>query len=57
MVFVIDALEGERKRFTYPGFDPTPVKAMNHEGAMLAWFFYVQDPDGYKIEVREKHGR
>ena len=29
----------------------------NHEGALLARFFFVQDPDGYKIEVIEKHGR
>jgi len=23
----------------------------------MARFFFVQDPDGYKIEVLEKHGR
>jgi lactoylglutathione lyase len=23
----------------------------------MARFFFVQDPDGYKIEVLQKHGR
>ena len=57
VAFVVVDLEGEHKRFTDLGFEPTPVKATNHEGAMLARFFFVQDPDGYKIEVLEKHGR
>jgi lactoylglutathione lyase len=24
---------------------------------LMARFFFVQDPDGYKIEVLQKHGR
>jgi lactoylglutathione lyase len=27
------------------------------DGALLAKFFFVQDPDGYKIEVLQQHGR
>ncbi len=57
VAFVVDDLEREHARFTELGFEPTPVKAMNHEGALLAKFFFVQDPDGYKIEVLEKQGR
>ena len=29
----------------------------NRDGNLMARFFFVQDPDGYKIEVLEKHGR
>ena len=27
------------------------------DGALMAKFFFVQDPDGYKIEVLQEHGR
>ena len=27
------------------------------DGALMAKFFFVQDPDGYKIEVLQRHGR
>jgi lactoylglutathione lyase len=33
------------------------VKEFHREGALLAKFFFVTDPDGYKIEVLQKHGR
>jgi lactoylglutathione lyase len=33
------------------------VKEMQREGSLLAKFFFVQDPDGYKIEVLQRHGR
>lgn len=29
----------------------------NHNGAPLARFFFVSDPDGYKIEVLQRAGR
>ena len=38
-------------------WDPNPVKEMFREGEMLARFFFVQDPDGYKIEVIQQRGR
>jgi lactoylglutathione lyase len=39
------------------GFKPNDVKEFNRDGELMARFFFVQDPDGYKIEVLEKHGR
>jgi len=27
------------------------------DGGLMAKFFFVQDPDGYKIEVLQRHGR
>ena len=47
----------EHTRMTELGFKPNDVKEFNRNGELMARFFFVQDPDGYKIEVLEKHGR
>ncbi len=39
------------------GLNPNPVKEFFREGSLLAKFFFVTDPDGYKIEVLQRHGR
>lgn len=38
------------------GYAPLPVKEFKDGDALLARFFFIQDPDGYKIEVLEHHG-
>lgn len=38
------------------GYEPTPVKEFKRDDELLARFFFIQDPDGYKIEVLEQHG-
>ena len=38
-------------------FNPTPVKEFLREGTLMAKFFFVTDPDGYKIEVLQRYGR
>lgn len=48
---------GEYERFEGLGLNPTPVKEFHRDGALMAKFFFVQDPDGYKIEVLQRHGR
>ena len=50
-------LDAERARIEAAGLDPTPIKEMKHEGKPLARFFFLQDPDGYKIEVLQRGGR
>jgi len=50
-------LDAEHRRFTERGLNPNPVKEFNRDGALMAKFFFVQDPDGYKIEVLQRHGR
>ena len=57
VAFVVDDLEAEHRRFESLGFKPNPVKEFHRDGALLAKFFFVQDPDGYKIEVLQRHGR
>ncbi len=50
-------LDGEHRRFVERGLNPNPIKEFHRDGALMAKFFFVQDPDGYKIEVLQEHGR
>ena len=50
----VDDIEAEHARFEREGFKPNPVKEFHRDGALLAKFFFVADPDGYKIEVLAK---
>jgi lactoylglutathione lyase len=54
---VVDSLESERNRLEVAGLSPGPVRQLDHKGSRLAKFFFLQDPDGYKIEVIERGGR
>ncbi|MGE0800562.1 MAG: VOC family protein [Lautropia sp.] len=52
----VEDLEGEHARMSGLGIDPTPVKEFKRGQERLARFFFIQDPDGYKIEVLERSG-
>lgn len=53
----VDNIETEHARMEKMGFGPTPIKEFHREGALMAKFFFLQDPDHYKIEVLQRHGR
>lgn len=53
----VDDLEAEHARLTELGLNPLPIKEFMHQGKLLAKFFFIQDPDGYKIEVLQRGGR
>jgi lactoylglutathione lyase len=57
MAFAVDDLDAEHARFKTAGLEPRDIVEFNRDGALMARFFFVQDPDGYKIEVLQKHGR
>lgn len=38
------------------GYTATPIKDFKRGDELLARFFFIEDPDGYKIEVLEHHG-
>jgi lactoylglutathione lyase len=57
IAFVVDDLQAEHARFKTLGFAPRDIVDFERDGALLARFFFVQDPDGYKIEVMQRHGR
>lgn len=50
-------LHAEHIRMENAGLAPQPVKEFFREGSLMARFFFIQDPDGYKIEVLQHHGR
>lgn len=50
-------LDAEHARFEAAGFSPRKIVEFNRDGVLLARFFFVEDPDGYKIEVLQRHGR
>jgi lactoylglutathione lyase len=57
VAFAVDDLDGEHRRFQEQGLSPADVKEFHRAGGLMARFFFVQDPDGYKIEVLQRHGR
>ena len=57
LAVAVDDLDAEHRRFTELGLEPATLKEFHRDGALMARFFFVQDPDGYKIEVLQKHGR
>jgi lactoylglutathione lyase len=57
VAFSVDDIEREHVRFTEAGLSPRNIVEFNREGRPFARFFFVEDPDGYKIEVLQRHGR
>lgn len=53
----VDDLDSEHRRMTEQGLGPRKIVDFNHNDALLARFFFIQDPDGYEIEVLQRHGR
>lgn len=53
----VDDLDAEHQRAADAGLNPGKIVAFNRDGALLARFFFLIDPDGYKIEVLQRHGR
>lgn len=57
IAFSVDDIEAEHERLNAEGLSPTPIKNLLNDGKSLARFFFVEDPDGYKIEVLQRGGR
>jgi lactoylglutathione lyase len=53
----VDEVAVEHKRLTEAGLNPGKLVELNRDGKLLALFFFITDPDGYKIEVLQRHGR
>ncbi|RWD44920.1 VOC family protein [Mesorhizobium sp.] len=50
-------LDSEHDRLGALGLSPKKIVEFNRDGALLARFFFIEDPDGYKIEVLQRQGR
>ena len=57
IAFAVDDLAAEHARITAAGYAPKDIKTMTHDGQPFGQFFFIEDPDGYKIEVLQKGGR
>jgi lactoylglutathione lyase len=56
VAFVVDDLEAEHARFEAEGLNPQKLVEFREGDELIAKFFFVTDPDGYKIEVLQRHG-
>jgi len=50
-------LDSEHDRLGALGFNPKKIVEFNRDGSLIARFFFIEDPDGYKIEVLQRGGR
>jgi lactoylglutathione lyase len=57
IAFCVDDLDKEHARVQAAGVNLQPIKEFHRDGGLMARFFFIQDPDGYKIEVLQRHGR
>ncbi len=57
VAFCVEDLDSEHARFEAEGLSPRKIVEFERDGSLLARFFFVQDPDGYQIEVLQRHGR
>ena len=55
LAVLVEDLAAEHSRMKAAGLKPTDIKELDIGGK--ARFFFVQDPDGYKIEVLGRSGR
>lgn len=56
VAFAVDDVREKHAALVAAGHEPLPVKEFVRDGKLLARFFFILDPDGYKIEILEKHG-
>ena len=57
VAFTVDDLDAEHARVKSLGLEARDIVEFNRDGSLMARFFFMQDPDGYKIEVLQRHGR
>jgi lactoylglutathione lyase len=57
LAVVVEDLAAEHSRMEAEGLNPGPLRELHHEGQPMAKFFFIADPDGYRIEVLQKFGR
>lgn len=53
----VSDLDAEHQRLSDAGVEPGRIIDFSHNGGLLARFFFVTDPDGYRIEILQRHGR
>lgn len=57
LAFAVEDLESSHGAATDAGFAPRDIVEFKPGGTLLAKFYFVADPDGYQVEVIQRHGR
>ncbi|MBC2884131.1 VOC family protein [Ochrobactrum sp. CM-21-5] len=57
LAVAVDDLDAEYARFKQHGLKVGNLVDFKNDGVQIARFFFVEDPDGYKIEVLQRGGR
>jgi len=57
LAFSVEDVDAEHKRLTDAGLAPRKLVDFAPAGKVIARFFFIQDPDGYEIEVLQRGGR
>ena len=57
VAFTVDDLDREHARFQAAGLSPRNIVELQRDDRPFARLFFVDDPDGYKIEVLQRRGR
>jgi len=52
----VDDLDAEYQRMSALDMKPTDIVSFAPDDNLLARFFFITDPDGYEIEVLQRHG-
>lgn len=53
----VEDIESSHAQLLALGIEASEIKAINHQDTPLARFFFITDPDGYKIEFLQRQGR
>lgn len=53
----VSDLDAEHSKIKSLGYAPRDIVEFERDGKLFARFFFVKDPDGYDIEVLQRHGR
>lgn len=56
VAFVVDDLKATHARFIEQDLAPKDIVEFSPDGELVAQFFFCTDPDGYSIEVLQRHG-
>lgn len=57
LAVTVEDVNAEHARFVEAGLKPRKLVDFAPAGEVIARFFFVQDPDGYEIEVLQRAGR
>ncbi len=56
LAFAVDDLDAFHKKIKKTGIETGKIMEFKNDETLIAKFFFVSDPDGYKIEVLQRNG-